>query len=89
MYPVTGSYLALWKQGMINWRSEARPGEFLPFVCELETEPYAIAQNRYREPPYAEISNRWEQSLLLKRLAEVLWESVGGAVSKSFAGESN
>lgn len=77
-HPMTGRFLAWWKQGMINWRSGARPGEILPFVCELGPVPYAIAQNGYGQAPYAEISNRWEQSLLLKRLAEEVWESVEG-----------
>ncbi|MGG1663128.1 sugar phosphate isomerase/epimerase family protein [Brevibacillus sp. NRS-1366] len=78
-HPIAGRYLAWWKQGMMNWRSEARPGEILPFVCELGPIPYAIAQEGYSEAKQQEISNRWEQSLLLKRLAEEVWESVDGS----------
>lgn len=77
-HPMTSRYLEWWKQGMMNWRKEARPGDILPFVCELGPLPYAIGRKGYLEATQEEISDRWEQSLLVKRLAEETWKSMEG-----------
>lgn len=80
-HPMTGRYMQWWKQGMACWLDEARQGDVLPFVCELGPVPYAIALNGYLATPAEEISDRWQQSLVLKELAEKAWREVQQARS--------
>ena len=47
----------------------ARPGDVFPFASELGPPRYAITP-----PDGKEFSDRWEQSLVMKRLAEQAWE---------------
>ena len=55
----------LWSIGMKHWLSSARPGDVLPFCAELGPPGYSIVDLNGRE-----ISDRWEQSLVVKRLIE-------------------
>ncbi|MEJ8544702.1 sugar phosphate isomerase/epimerase [Brevibacillus borstelensis] len=73
-HPMTARHLAWWKEGMAYWLDEAREGDVLPFVCELGPVPYAISLYGYLPTSVEEISDRWKQSLVLKRLAENAWE---------------
>lgn len=59
------SFFRWWSKGIRYWLSQARPGDILPFVCELGPYPYAIAPR----------SDRWEQSLVIKKWAEQLWSA--------------
>ncbi len=61
-------YVEIWAQGMRAWLRDARPGDVLPFASELGPPAYAIV-----DPAGREISDRWEQSLVMKRLAEQAW----------------
>jgi len=61
-------YVQIWAQGMRAWLQGARPGDVLPFASELGPPAYAIV-----DPAGREISDRWEQSLVMKRLAEQAW----------------
>jgi hypothetical protein len=62
-------YVKIGAQGMRAWLNDARPGDALPFASELGPPSYAIV-----DPAGREISDRWEQSLVMKRLAEQAWE---------------
>jgi hypothetical protein len=53
---------------MTRWLEKAHAGDVLPFCSELGPPPYAIT-----DPTGREISDRWEQSLVIKRLAEEAW----------------
>ncbi|USG67469.1 sugar phosphate isomerase/epimerase [Brevibacillus ruminantium] len=75
-HPMTERFLAWWKQGMKNWRQEAQHGDVLPFVCELGPVPYAIDRYGFCTNKMEEISNRWEQGLVLKQLALQAWREV-------------
>jgi sugar phosphate isomerase/epimerase len=55
----------LWTLGMKHWLKQAQPGDVLPFCSELGPPGYSITDLDGRE-----ISDRWEQSLVIKRLAE-------------------
>src|SRR5712691_5531342 len=61
-------YVEIWAQGMRAWLRDARPGDVLPFASELGPPAYAIV-----DPSGREISDRWEQSLVMKRLAQQAW----------------
>jgi sugar phosphate isomerase/epimerase len=58
----------LWTIGFRAWLKEARPGDILPFCAELGPPGYSIVDLNGRE-----ISDRWQQSLVIKRLAEEAW----------------
>jgi hypothetical protein len=67
-------YVEIWAQGMRAWLRDARPGDVLPFASELGPPAYAIV-----DPAGREISDRWEQSLVMKRLAEQAWDKATAA----------
>lgn len=62
-------FVTLWATAMRHWLRGAAPGDILPFTSELGPPRYAITL-----PDGREFSDRWEQSLVLKRLAEQAWE---------------
>ena len=61
-------FVRLWARAMSHWRQEAGPGDVFPFASELGPPRYAITT-----PDGKEFSDRWEQSLVMKRLAEQAW----------------
>jgi hypothetical protein len=63
-------FVRLWTTAMTHWLQGAGPGDVLPFASELGPPRYAITT-----PDGKEISDRWEQSLVMKRLAEQAWET--------------
>lgn len=62
-------FVKLWTLAMQNWKAGAGPGDILPFSSELGPPRYAITT-----PGGQEISDRWEQGLLMTRLAKEAWE---------------
>jgi predicted transcriptional regulator len=65
------AYRDWWTAAYRQWLAEAAPGEFFPFVCELGPAPYAItAPGGTSLPVGVELSDRWAQALVLKRIAE-------------------
>jgi sugar phosphate isomerase/epimerase len=61
-------FVELWATAMREWRLAASPGDVFPFASELGPPRYAITL-----PDGTEFSDRWEQSLVMKRLAEQAW----------------
>ena len=61
-------FVRLWTAAMRHWLDGAGPGDVLPFASELGPPRYAITT-----PEGKEISDRWEQSLVMKRLAAQAW----------------
>lgn len=66
-------FVDLWATAMRHWLQGAGPGDIFPFASELGPPRYAITL-----PDGAEFSDRWEQSLVMKRLAEQAWEKARG-----------
>lgn len=62
-------FVRLWAAAMTHWKAGAQIGDVLPFASELGPPRYAITT-----PDGKEISDRWEQSLVMKQLAEQAWE---------------
>lgn len=58
-----------WTQAMRYWLQGAKPGDVLPFVCELGPAPYAISSHAGKE-----LSSRWEMALVLKNVALACWK---------------
>ena len=68
---LVAAYRAWWSAAYRHWLAEAAPGDFFPFVCELGPAPYAItAPAGTTLPAGAELSDRWAQALVFKRIAE-------------------
>lgn len=66
-----------WKTGFASWRQRAGDEATLPFTCELGPPPYAISDASGRD-----VSDRWQESLTMKRLAEDLWQEVMAETSR-------
>jgi sugar phosphate isomerase/epimerase len=62
-------FVEIWAAAMRHWLRSAGPGDVFPFGSELGPPRYAITL-----PDGSEFSDRWEQSLVMKRLAEQAWE---------------
>jgi sugar phosphate isomerase/epimerase len=62
-------FVKLWTISMQSWKAGAVPGDILPFSSELGPPRYAITT-----PDGKEISDRWEQGLLMTRLAQEAWD---------------
>jgi len=65
------NFQSLWEEAMGYWLKDAKPGDILPFTPELgpPSSGYSITQ-RDITGTVVELSDRWQQSLVLKRLAE-------------------
>jgi len=66
--PHARRFAALWKKVMVAWLQSASPGDILPFRIELGPPNYAIL-----DPQGREISDRWAQTLVIRTLAERLF----------------
>lgn len=61
-------FVQLWTAVMKHWLEGAGAGDIFPFASELGPPRYAITL-----PDGKEFSDRWEQSLVMKKLAEEAW----------------
>jgi hypothetical protein len=70
--PWLDAFLAWWEHGFRAWKRQAKEGDELVFVTELGPPNwYAITG-----PDGNELSDRWEESLLLKAAVGELWRRV-------------
>jgi sugar phosphate isomerase/epimerase len=72
--PLAQSYKKLWSEAMRRWRARNPVGSALIFEPELGPPDYAI-----RDLTGQEFSDRWEQTLTLKRLGEEAWKEAFSA----------
>ena len=56
-----------WKEGIYKWKKRNLIGNFL-FLCELGPPEYAMTDQSGKE-----MSNRWEESLLIKSWVQEIW----------------
>jgi sugar phosphate isomerase/epimerase len=63
-------FVQIWEAVIKAWKREALPGDVFPFASELGPPRYAITL-----PDGREFSDRWEQSLIMKKLAEQAWHN--------------
>ncbi len=62
-------FVEIWTQIFKTWRQSAQNGDILPFSSELGPPRYAITA-----PDGKEISDRWEQALVMRELAREAWQ---------------
>lgn len=77
-HPAVAHFCRWWGSGMRHWREQAQPGDVLPFVVELGPFPYSITPGHVPSPG-AELSDRWDQALVLQRLATRIWADVAAS----------
>ncbi len=73
-HPAVERFIRWWETGMSYWRANAKEGDVLPLVCELGPPDYSMTRFSTDKP--TEISDRWEQALVFKRLLEKAWQRV-------------
>lgn len=67
-------FLAWWEDGFQLWRERSGPGDELVFVAEMGPPMYAITGRDGRE-----MSDRWDEALLMKRLVREVWQRLEAA----------
>ncbi|MEO0380849.1 MAG: sugar phosphate isomerase/epimerase [Pseudomonadota bacterium] len=65
-------FQAFWREGFADWRTRNETGD-LVFLCELGPPEYAMTDASGRE-----MSDRWEEALKIKAMAEEIWADLGG-----------
>ena len=66
-----GLFMDWWEYAIRSWRRRAKTDAVLTFLCELGPPPYAITG-----PDGAELSDRWQEALLMKDMIRALWQRV-------------
>jgi hypothetical protein len=66
--PWVQQFKTWWKEGMASWRARNAADATCVFLCELGPPPYAITG-----ADGLELSDRWQEALLIKQWAEELW----------------
>ena len=61
-----------WREGLQSWLERNSDGDCL-FLCELGPPEYAMTDSKG-----VEMSNRWEEALLIKSWIEVMWSELSG-----------
>lgn len=64
-------FMDWWEYAIRSWRKRAGPDAVLTFLCELGPPPYAITG-----PDGMELSDRWQDALVLKSMIESLWRRI-------------
>jgi sugar phosphate isomerase/epimerase len=73
-HPMMAHFKRWWRQGMVHWLKQAQPGDLFPFCAELGPPNYYGITRRDEFGHEHEVSDRWQQALLLKRIVEEEWK---------------
>ncbi|WP_158302154.1 sugar phosphate isomerase/epimerase family protein [Paenibacillus mesophilus] len=72
-HPMVPHFMRWWENGVRYWLQEALPGDVLPVLPELGPPSYGITSDNYAANRL-ELSDRWQQALLFKRLILDVWQ---------------
>ena len=61
-----------WREGLASWRERNPEGDCI-FTCELGPPEYAMTDRNG-----VEMSNRWEEALVIKGWVQEIWDELGG-----------
>lgn len=67
-------FAAWWEYGLRSWRARSGPDAICNFLCELGPVEYAITG-----PDGYELSDRWDEALMIRRRVEDIWSSLESA----------
>lgn len=68
------NFIKWWEKGIQYWLKSAKRGDFFPFVIELGPPPYGMnVPDNLKAIHTGELSDRWKQALVLKRISEDIW----------------
>ena len=71
-------FMGWWEYGFRQWQARASTGETLTFLCELGPREYAMTgADGY------ELSDRWQESIMLKDMVRDLWRRVSSGSNSS------
>ena len=87
-HPMVPHFTRWWRKGMSRWLAGAAAGQILPFVTELGPPGYYAITTTASTGEMVEISDRWQQALLFKQLAEQEWRQAVTEVGKGM-GDGN
>ncbi|WP_045520775.1 sugar phosphate isomerase/epimerase family protein [Neobacillus niacini] len=73
-HPMVSHFARWWRKGMKSWLRQAKSGDVFPFCTELGPPKYYAITRRDGSGREIEISDRWQQALLFKRMIEQLWQ---------------
>ncbi|MGJ7516783.1 sugar phosphate isomerase/epimerase family protein [Pseudomonas baetica] len=76
--PWLDRFLGWWRYGIEDWLARPVASTSLSFTCELGPPPYSITGADGRD-----ITDRWEEALLLKTLIREVWNSCQGSMAQS------
>lgn len=64
-------FMGWWEYGFRSWRKRAPEDATLTFLCELGPKEYAMTG-----PDGYELSDRWQEALMLKDMIRALWQRI-------------
>ncbi|MBP1964902.1 sugar phosphate isomerase/epimerase family protein [Paenibacillus aceris] len=73
-HPMLEHFTGWWRKGMVHWLKQAKPGDLFPFCSELGPPNYYGITRRDEHGQEHEVSDRWQQALLFKRIIEEQWK---------------
>jgi hypothetical protein len=73
-------FMGWWEYAIRSWRRRAGPDATLTFLCELGPAPYAITG-----PDGAELSDRWQDALVMKDMIRKLWDRIAAEEARNAA----
>ena len=65
-------FMGWWAYGLKRWSSKAGPDATFTFLCEMGPREYAMTG-----PDGYELSDRWQEAILMKDMVRELWRRVG------------
>ncbi|KRE64584.1 sugar phosphate isomerase/epimerase family protein [Paenibacillus sp. Soil750] len=72
-HPMVVHFTRWWRKGMVHWLKQAKPGDIFPFCSELGPPNFYAMTYRDKRGQEHEVSDRWQQALLFKRIIEEQW----------------
>src|ERR1700761_3811193 len=73
-------FMGWWEYAIRSWRKRAGPDAALTFLCELGPAPYAITG-----PDGLELSDRWQDALVMKDMIRKLWDRIAAEDARDAA----
>ncbi|OCT15224.1 xylose isomerase [Paenibacillus pectinilyticus] len=72
-HPMLEHFTRWWRKGMGHWLKQAKPGDLFPFCTELGPPNFYAMTYLDERGQEHEVSDRWQQALLFKRIIEEQW----------------